>query len=232
VSTPRRNGDGVTLAEPTPVALARAAVRFIHSLAYFRWLDGISSRTSVISLIVKSFSRALAAFAIRDSICASPAWKPASDGIFAPNSITRMGQSTVVMRVPSKSRFGEGLTDLIYVTTAAALQVQRVNLIVESPRAAPRPTIVARLAPCPEWLDSRSLAGMDRLEELMRESEECALELADALRRHADEDTIRALQMRVESSDRAWKEEAARVKEEAARVKEETAPMKEHPAGA
>ncbi len=52
---------------------------------------------------------------------------------------------------------------------------------------------------------------MDRLDELMRQSEQCARELAEALKRHADEDTIRALQEQFENAQRAWKEEASRL---------------------
>jgi CBS domain-containing protein len=50
-----------------------------------------------------------------------------------------------------------------------------------------------------------------RLDQLLQQSEESAHELADALREHIDEPSIRDLHQRLEQADRAWKYEAATV---------------------
>jgi hypothetical protein len=55
---------------------------------------------------------------------------------------------------------------------------------------------------------------MVRLEQLLEESQQAAHELAEALREHKDEATVRSLQERLDRSQRAIAEETERVKEE------------------
>ena len=52
---------------------------------------------------------------------------------------------------------------------------------------------------------------MTRVEQLLEHSERCAHELADALRTHADETTLEALQERLRHAQRSWQEEARRI---------------------
>jgi CBS domain-containing protein len=49
-----------------------------------------------------------------------------------------------------------------------------------------------------------------KLDQLLQQSVERAHELADALREHSDEPSIRDMHQRLEQADRAWKDEASR----------------------
>jgi hypothetical protein len=52
---------------------------------------------------------------------------------------------------------------------------------------------------------------MTRVEQLLEQSERCARELADALRMHADQGTLEALEERLKHAQDSWHEEVRRV---------------------